>query len=61
MPTLLCICTAKVCGHKPGERCGNPINENHAKPYINTDTGLQETGGWICDECWGRVNPEKSN
>lgn len=58
MPELLCICSSDKCVHQPGERCGNPINENNAHPAVMTDPGeFKGTGGWICDECWDRVKP----
>ena len=59
MTELYCICTEQVCGHARGERCGKPINQSEAKPSVLTNAGVQESGGWICDECWERVRPDK--
>lgn len=61
MIELHCICTEAICGHTPGERCGKPIKQSNAKPYVFTNDGLVESGGWICDECWERVRPKERN
>jgi hypothetical protein len=53
---ICCTCTDKRCGHEPGEMCGRPINQQDAKIYYTTDPQtMEESGGWVCDECWERL------
>ena len=52
------ICTSELCGHEPGKRCGKAINQENAKLAVMKGEGhFEDTGGWICDECWKRVSP----
>jgi hypothetical protein len=54
-----CICTSELCGHEPGQRCGQPVG-TLVRFRIGTDEvnfGPEQTTG-ICDECWATVKAQ---
>jgi hypothetical protein len=50
-----CICTADLCGHPNGQRCGKPV-EKPVGYIVNGGHGSEHPVG-LCEECWERVKP----